>query len=333
MQSPEDRDLSKTITRTNRGKGFLAGTFQMGLYGRGFGSVAQNVHDGDTVNVSSNANFAIRFLAIDTPEISYQEPGSDRFLPSNHEVFVELLEAPFCKPGSTTGFSSALVSHIQSRSSATAAENHNRHAKAAEDKLEELIQGDIHDVGADKDSFQFFLAFAYEALDHFGRLLAYVYPNQANVPAAERKESYNQRILEVGLSSPYFIFPNVDPFRAQGSLINAALDAVSPHNILSKAPKLRKARDAVKAARRESIGLFAPGDPLQFDAFELRYLARGTPPTRWIINLGGDEQVLFHPQTYHNIPNAEDRLWVPEAFVSLFEASGWKRGPVPKEHA
>ena len=325
--------MSKTITRTNRGNGFLAGTFQMGLYGEGFGSVAQNVHDGDTVNISSNANFAIRFLAIDTPEISYREPGGDRFLPSNHEVFVDLLKAPFSKPGSTTGFSSALVSHIQARGSATAAENHNQKAKAAEDKLEELIQGDIDDVGAGKDSFQFFLAFAYEALDHFGRLLAYVYPDQADVPKAERKESYNQRILEAGLSSPYFIFPNVDPFRARGSLIDAAFDAVSPQNILSKAPKLRNARNAVKAARSANIGLFAAEDPLQFDAFELRYLARGTPPLRWIINLAGDERVLFHPQTYHKIPKAEDRLWVPDAFVPLFESSGWKRGPAPTEYA
>ncbi len=225
--------MAKTVFRTNRGQGFLAGTFRMGFHGGGYGSVAQNVHDGDTVNVSSKANFAIRFLAIDTPEISYQEPGGDRFLPSNNQVFRDLLAAPFSTPGSTNGFSSALVSHIQARASVTGAENHNALAKAAEDKLEELIQADMDEAGADKESFQFFLAFAFEALDHFGRLLCYVHPDQANVPADQRKASYNQRILEAGLASPYFIFPNVDPFRARGSLIDAAFDATSPQSILA----------------------------------------------------------------------------------------------------
>lgn len=325
--------MAKTVFRTNRGQGFLAGTFRMGFHGGGYGSVAQNVHDGDTVNVSSKANFAIRFLAIDTPEISYQEPGGDRFLPSNNQVFRDLLAAPFSTPGSTNGFSSALVSHIQARASVTGAENHNALAKAAEDKLEELIQADMDEAGADKESFQFFLAFAFEALDHFGRLLCYVHPDQANVPADQRKASYNQRILEAGLASPYFIFPNVDPFRARGSLIDAAFDATSPQSILAKAPKLRDARAAVKAARAAGLGLYDPADPLQFDAFEFRYLARGNPPSRWIINLAGDDRVLFHPQTYPDIPFAEDRLWVPEAFVPLFENTGWSKGSTPMDFA
>ena len=55
--------------------GLTYGTFGTGLHGTAPGNVAQQVHDGDTVNVRAIGNFAIRFLGIDTPEVSFTLPG------------------------------------------------------------------------------------------------------------------------------------------------------------------------------------------------------------------------------------------------------------------
>jgi len=326
--------MAKTIWRTSGGSGFLAGSFQLGFYGENRGSVKQLVHDGDTINVASGNNFPVRFLGIDTPEISFMDPLTGNFEKSDHDSFQQLLATPFSDAfGGRLGFSNALCDVIEARASADAAVNHHGLAKAAEDKLEELIEADLTAQGGDREAFKFFTAFAYDALDFYGRLLCYLHLDQAGVAPADRKPSYNQQLLASGLASPYFIFPNVDPFRAKGSPVQAAFDAGSPQSILSRAPKLRTARQAVKAARDAGQGIFNPHNPLIFEAFELRYLARGKPPSRWLIDLAGDDRVLFHPQTYFQIPNPEDRLWVPEEFVPLFESAGWFIGATPNDYA
>ncbi|MTI42806.1 hypothetical protein JM93_01674 [Roseibium hamelinense] len=326
--------MAKTIWRTSGGNGFLAGSFQLGFYGETRGSVKQLVHDGDTINVASNTNFPVRFLGIDTPEISFMDPVSGDFKKSDDPIFQELLATPFAeKFGGRLGFSNALCDYIDTKASPNGAVNHHELAEAAEDKLEDLIQSDLTAQGDDRDAFRFFTAFAYDALDFYGRLLCYLHLDQAGVAPADRKPSYNEQLLASGLASPYFIFPNVDPFRAKGSPVDAAFDAGSPQSILSRAPKLRTARQVVKAARDAELGIFNPGSLLLFEAFELRYLARHTPPSRWVIDLSGDDRVLYHPQTYFQIPNPEDRLWVPAEFVPLFETAGWFLGATPNDYA
>lgn len=57
-------------------------------------TVKQAVHDGDTVNIELDGNVGIRFLGIDTPEISYQFPGRDTFLKIDPH-FVDYLTDPF----------------------------------------------------------------------------------------------------------------------------------------------------------------------------------------------------------------------------------------------
>lgn len=326
--------MTKAFWRTAGGNGFLAGTFQFGRHGDRRATVKEIVHDGDTVNVATDSNFPIRFLGIDTPEISYSLPGTNTFRNSDDPVFQELLETPFAdKFGGRAGFSMDLCEHIEARASATAAVNHHAHAESAERKLEELVQADLDALGGDREAMKFFLAFAYEALDFYGRLLCYIHLDQSGVPTEDRKPSYNEQMLATGVASPYFIFPNVDPFRAKGSPIDAARDAGSPQTILAKAPKLRSARQSVKDARAAGAGIFAGADPLLFEAFEFRYLSRHKPPSRWLIDLSGDERVLYHPQSYYLIPNTEDRLWVPEEFVPLFEAAGWMIDDAPNDYA
>lgn len=336
--------MARTIFRTSRGNGFLAGSFQHGFFGKRtlscrteggeaetldlskFGSVRQIVGDGDTVNVSSAANFPIRFLAIDTPESSLVAPDTGRFASTDSPVFQRLLADPFgAEFDPIADLDPALFDHIAARASPDAAAIHHAYAKDAEDALEALILEDKAALGSD----QFFLAFAYDALDFFGRLLAYVHPDQPDTPREDRAQSYNARMLATGLAAPYFIFPNVDPFRATGSPLAAAAAATDPETILNAAPNLRAARALVAGARAAERGVFDPARAIPFDAFEFRFLARRAPPSRWVIDLARNERRLLPPQRYIEVPRLEDRLFVPEEFVPLFEATGWKRdGPL-----
>ncbi|MEM6712890.1 MAG: hypothetical protein AAF590_11495 [Pseudomonadota bacterium] len=87
--------MARTIFRIGSNPGVLAASFQRGFWGDELGSVKRIVVDGDTVNVSSNSNFPIRFLGIDTPESSFFKPGTDTFASTDSEEFVALLSDPF----------------------------------------------------------------------------------------------------------------------------------------------------------------------------------------------------------------------------------------------
>jgi hypothetical protein len=43
-----------------------------------------------------------------------------------------------------------------------------------------------------------------------------------------------------------------------------------------------------------------------------------------VIDLSAGDDLLRQPQTYHGIPNVEDRLFVAEEYVALFESKGWQ---------
>jgi endonuclease YncB( thermonuclease family) len=331
--------MARAIWKTSGSTPFLAGTFGPGFHGDHPGSVRQIVHDGDTISVAAKGNFSVRLLGIDTPEVSYHIPGnSERFVSPDKPELAAVLANPFDPShGPIADLSAALRDHIADRADREAGANHADLAQQAHHAFEDIVQKDAVDFGWTTETMSFFLAFAYEALDGYGRLLCYVHPDQPNAERGERRLSYNERMLGTGLAAPYFIFPNVDPFRSQGSLLKSAEEAQSPQTILRKARRLRDARNAVKAARAahdgRGSGIFDRDNPLLFQAFELRFLADRRAPVRWIIDLSGDDKLLHHPQTYPDIPLEEDRLWVPEEFVPLFEAAGWRRGPTPSDIA
>ena len=56
----------------------------------------------------------------------------------------------------------------------------------------------------------------------------------------------------------------------------------------------------------------------------MRYLGRREPPNRAVIDLSRNDDVILRPQSYFRIPNPEDRLFLPPAFVPLFVARGWR---------
>lgn len=184
---------------------------------------------------------------------------------------------------------------------------------------------DLQVLNQTEDEFKFFLTFAHEIMDRYGRLLYYInrYQEKANYPEP-RPKSYNERLLKVGKVSPYFIWPNIDPFKGKTSLKDAVIPPKKPNDTAESNPILSSARQEVRDARQNKIGIFDAEDPLKLQPFEVRFLARKSPPNRWVIDLGKNDDVLLNPQEYYTIGNIEDRLYIPEEYVPLFIEAVWK---------
>jgi endonuclease YncB( thermonuclease family) len=310
--------------------GRTVGHFGLGLRGTGVGTGPQQVHDGDTINVRALGNFGVRFLGVDAPEISFTLPGETAFTGLSNPKWETFLSDPFA--GTLPAFSPpldlGLLNHLQGRVGPGTAGNHSQHATVAEDALEAEVQNDIAVLGQTKDTFEFYLEFAHEVMDGYGRLLAYINRNQPNPnQPAPRPLRYNDRLLQQGRVSPYFIWPNIDPFVNESSLTAAVPDPGTAATLEDSAPALKRARQSIQAARLAGIGIFAALNPLALQPFEIRFLARRQPPARWVIDLSKNDSTLIHPQKYFTVANIEDRLFIPEEFVPLFVEAGWQRGP------
>jgi hypothetical protein len=218
----------------------------------------------------------------------------------------------------------ALTAHLQQRFGSGAAGNHHRHGVAAGEALKALVETDATALGQSLDEFRYFLSFSYEVFDRFGRFLAFVNRNQPSptVPGP-RPRSYNERQLVDGRALPFFIWPNVSPFRDADSVADA-VPRPGTVNTIAETADLKRARDAVKSARAAGLGIFDGTDPLRFEAFEIRYLGRGEAPTRAVIDLSNDDSILLRPHSYFKVQQPEDRLFVPPEFIPLFAAKGWQ---------
>ncbi|MCU0952972.1 MAG: hypothetical protein MUC68_18610, partial [Burkholderiaceae bacterium] len=297
--------MAKAIEDFN---GLKVGHFGLGEHGAGIGSVAQQVHDGDTIVVRALGNLSIRFLGVDTPEVSISLPPGGRFESIGGASWAAFLDAPFNDRFGLIDLAPALKRDLLARVGAGCAANHFRHAQAAQQALEREVQADLAAAGVERKDFRFFLAFAGEVMDGYGRLLGYINVEKKEAP---RPPDYNSRLLTAGVALPYFIWPNVNPFRRQASLIEAVPVPGTAALVASRESALRAARLAVRAARAEQRGVFEAADPLRLAPFELRYLAGRRAPSRWVVDLSSDSDLLLPPQRYIEIPHDEDRLYVP----------------------
>lgn len=316
------------------------GYAELGMHGDRQGSVNQQVHDGDTITVKTAGrepedeigNLAVRFLGVDAPEVSLPLPGQDGFVSIGDDRWKEYLEDPFQDPFDPP-LDGDLIEHLRERLGPNAATNHARHAEEGHRALENLILEDLDELGQESADFRFFFVFAHEVMDGHARLLCYVNRFQPNEnDPAPRPQSYNVRLLGAGRVTPYFIWPNVDPFRRSGSLVEAVPEPGSAAALASGGEDgrnaLSEARDLVRAAREAELGVFEKEDPLMLLPFELRFLSRQEPPDRWVVDLTSDGDELVPPQRYWTISNTEDRLFVPEEYVPLFVEKGWRRKKV-----
>jgi hypothetical protein len=299
---------------------------RMGIRRRDDGTVeppGDAVPDGDTLGVHINGTGSVRFLGVDAPEKSFEQPlgGSTRL---DGEPWRRYLTDPFANGYPEQLLEPPLAAHLAGRFGPTAAANHHTHATAAGEALKALIDSDAQALGQTREQFKYFLAFSYEVFDRFGRFLAFANREQPdpNNPSP-RPLSYNERQLANGHVLPFFIWPNINPFRDAVTVTNA-VPAPGTANVIAETGDLKRARDAVKAARAAQIGVFDPADPLLFEAFEVRYLGRAEAPARAVIDLRVNDDVLLRPHNYFTIDNPEDRLFVPAEFVPLFAAKGWR---------
>lgn len=293
-------------------------------------SVSQITHDGDTVSVSTNANLGIRFLGIDSPEISFDFPGKRGFLGLNNPAWTEFFTGPELAKKLEKNCP-ALKAHLMSviGDGTGIAENHYKYAEKARENLRREIEDDMKAANKMNEDFMFFQAYAYEFLDSYGRLLSYLRPHRDNfegeTPATSAID-YNIRQLAGGFATPYFIFPNVDPFlRISNPLDKKIISPTGFWKFMAKATKLTSARLAVKGARERQAVIYNPTDPLRLLPMELRSIARGSKPNRYVIDLGqvGSNQLL-DPELYFTIQNVEDRFYLPPMFVDYFVMAGWQ---------
>jgi hypothetical protein len=166
-------------------------------------------------------------------------------------------------------------------------------------------------------------------MDGYGRLLCFVNRNQEdrNNPQP-RPNSYNERMLENGTACPYFIWPNVNPFRSKTSIVQAIPQPANINNIANDDSGLGPARRWISNARQQNKGIFENNNSLTLQPFELRFLARQQAPSRWVIDLSDpNSDTLLHPINYHTIQNIEDRLFIPEEYIPLFVEAGWHKQP------
>ncbi len=281
------------------------------------------IADGDTIGLHLEGSGSIRFLGIDTPEKSFDLPGTggSNLNSSQWEAY---LTDPFLPQFGPFDLDADLEAHLRTRIGPGGGVNHRLHGDNAEQSLIGLVQSDITALGQTPAAFQFFIAFSFEVFDTYGRFLAFINRNQddANIPSP-RPLSYNERMLENGAALPYFIWPNIDPFRSI-PLLSSVIGPGTANKVAEATPALKRARTFVKQARTNGIGAFNPANPLRFEAFEIRYLGRREPPNRAVIDLSKNDDVILRPQNYFSIPNPEDRLFIPPAFVPLFASRGWK---------
>ena len=93
-------------------------------------------------------------------------------------------------------------------------------ANTARNNLEDIVQQEVNKRKEQGTEFKFFMAFANEIMNRYGRFLCYLDTHREK---AERhgQLTYNEHMLQSGLAAPYFIWPNVDPFMGQSRLVDA----------------------------------------------------------------------------------------------------------------
>ena len=305
--------------------GLRIGHAGLGYRGEGIGSVAQMVHDGDTIKTRPIGNLPIRFLGVDTAEISFKHPETERFVGLGNDLWNEFLSDPFAPKWDQPEMDEGLKEYLTTKTDNDTAKNHYAYADLAQKSLESEVINDIKNLNQTNESFQFFLAFADEIMDGYGRLLAFVNRNQPIETATEQRPlSYNERLLKNGFASPYFIFPNISPFYTNTLEDNIEISPVKFRNKIKHDNKLQNSRMFVRQVREDKRGIFDNDKPLKLYPFELRFLAQKRLPNRWVIDLTKEDNILINPQKYYTIQNLEDRFFIPYRYVPLFIESGWK---------
>lgn len=171
---------------------------------------------------------------MDTPEVSFgypkldNDPDGGKWLSTSNEKFQKYLARPFDSQFSDSqrykdDLGSEVVNYLEDKLNASTAKNHHDLAMKAQRELERIVEADVQERENQNRKFRFFMAFAFEILDRYGRFLCYL-DRDNNPQEREGRISYNERMLETGFAAPYFIWPNLNPFIKSGSIVEAVPD-------------------------------------------------------------------------------------------------------------
>jgi hypothetical protein len=135
--------------------GLVVAHAMLGRRGQQRGSVAQQVHDGDTVTTEATGNLGVRFLGVDAPEVSVPLPGTR--LPSidlDDERWERVLADPFSPTLDPVDppLDGKLQQHLQGRVGSGTAANHARLADQASKALEDTIGQDLQELSKTKEA-------------------------------------------------------------------------------------------------------------------------------------------------------------------------------------
>lgn len=301
---------------------YTVGHVGLGYAGPKIGTVKQEVHDGDTIGVRAIGNFGVRLLGVDAPEISF--PIGARlqdFIYLKNERWVKHLEDPFAQdPMYKQQFSEGLLKHLEERFGPDTALNHYRHAEKAHRALEEIIENDRKALGQSIGDFRFIIVFAFEVMDRYGRMLGLIDSYIENEQIRKDRPFYNLRLMKMGLVNPYSIWPNLDPFRKVSKITDALFGPKDRDKWLKS--EIGDIMKWAREAREKKIGIFDEDDPLLLEPFEVRYLGRKELPSRWVIDLSKDDNMLLKPEEYYKV-DRENRLFINDEYVPFFEKRGW----------
>ncbi|TNE65438.1 MAG: hypothetical protein EP344_03025 [Bacteroidetes bacterium] len=309
--------------------GLKVGSGHLGNYGNQTGTVRQVVSDGDTIQIGLSDNLDVRLLGIDSAEARARIPDSGKMEYLKNEAWEAFFTSGNWRLGLTLHPGLQLDLDVRISSGQDVAANHARHAEYAHRTLERLILEDIEKSGRPAGDYTFFMAFAHEFMDNAGQVLCFLHSGRENFDDPELRDSlttlsYNERLLATGAVYPFFVWPNVQPFLTGQPFLPEHAEPVSFWKTVQESPRLKKSRAAVQTARLSGQGVFDPQDPLRLAPFELRYICRRKPPTRYVVDLSrpGSKNLLA-PELYYTVPNPEDRLFVPEDYRANFESMGW----------
>jgi hypothetical protein len=146
------------------------------------------------------------------------------------------------------------------------------------------VEGDIQGLGQTNQTFEFFMVFANDVMDRYGRLLGYINRDHPNPTQPSRPRSHNERLLQEEEVATYFIWPNVDPYRRAGSVV-AAAESFPPGSANAAAERDFSMKFARARGRQcqGGLGVFA-GASLRLLPLVLRFPSRRQPPDPWVID-------------------------------------------------
>ena len=168
------------------------------------------------MNVNLDGDYGVRFLGIDTAEVSLMLPGSSNFTSIKDPAWDTFLNNPFAQQygnfssieldGVTTVQGTAeailgneLTNYLHSKVGPKCAANHATHADKAKERLIQLIKTDVDERSQQGKPYRYFVAFSFTLVDRYGRLLTFVHRDETR---QERRPSYNERMLEEGYATP-----------------------------------------------------------------------------------------------------------------------------------